>query len=519
MAIPTTEKPDTSLHGPNLILDVENFGPIAEAKNIEFKPMTVFVGPSNTGKTYLAMLMHALLRARHEAVPPQSNLDPIRELGFSYIETESLQRFTVNLQEIISKLEPSSTRFPENATLHIGIGSFAKDSRDFLHRFVNETIRMTAARFEIFIQRYFEIESLQALSNRSSRRFHHPSISWSDTTKRLRLSLDENLASFEVADTFFGIGSDLETTLRHHPVDEVPEIYREVLKSVTNYTLTVLDHLVYSHYVPTGRSGIMNSRHLLAAQLTARDQDYYLLARDFLSSLVAIRGIRSKPVFSSRRFTPVKFSFGTNMNIERVASVIEDSVLKGRIGVEETEGITEFFFVEGQNRLPTTSASSMVTDLAPLVLFIRHFAQIGDLLIIDEPEAHLHPEAQQQMAAALAFMVRSGLRVLITTHSHYMVEQLSAFVNASKLDETARKQALSLEGALGEEDIYLNEDETAVYSFGFSEEHGGSVVKEIFMGEEYEYGPDDHSDATVRQFNRLQRVLEARETAESNGMD
>ena len=72
---------------------------------------------------------------------------------------------------------------------------------------------------------------------------------------------------------------------------------------------------------------------------------------------------------------------------------------------------------------------------------------------------------------------------------------------------------------MGKEDIYLNEDETAVYSFAFSEEHSGSVVKEIFMGEEYEYGPDDHSDATVDQFNRLQRVLEARETAESNGVD
>ena len=59
------EEPKTdTLHGPNLILDVENFGPIAEAKNIEFKPMTVFVGPSNTGKTYLAMLMHSVLKAR-----------------------------------------------------------------------------------------------------------------------------------------------------------------------------------------------------------------------------------------------------------------------------------------------------------------------------------------------------------------------------------------------------------------------------------------------------------------------
>ena len=67
---------DTPLHGPNLILDVENFGPIAEAKNIEFKPMTVFVGPSNTGKTYLAMLLHAFSQAMNNTGFPY--IFPIR---------------------------------------------------------------------------------------------------------------------------------------------------------------------------------------------------------------------------------------------------------------------------------------------------------------------------------------------------------------------------------------------------------------------------------------------------------
>ena len=38
---------------------VENFGPIAEA-NIDLRPLTVFVGPSNTGKTYFATLVYAL---------------------------------------------------------------------------------------------------------------------------------------------------------------------------------------------------------------------------------------------------------------------------------------------------------------------------------------------------------------------------------------------------------------------------------------------------------------------------
>ena len=45
----------------NYSLEVENFGPIVSA-NVEFRPLTVFVGPSNTGKSYLAILVYALHR-------------------------------------------------------------------------------------------------------------------------------------------------------------------------------------------------------------------------------------------------------------------------------------------------------------------------------------------------------------------------------------------------------------------------------------------------------------------------
>ena len=45
-----------------LELTVSNFGPIAEA-SIELRPMSVFVGPSNTGKSYMAALVYALHRS------------------------------------------------------------------------------------------------------------------------------------------------------------------------------------------------------------------------------------------------------------------------------------------------------------------------------------------------------------------------------------------------------------------------------------------------------------------------
>jgi len=46
---------------PKVEISVRNFGPIAEA-DLDLRPLTVFVGPSNTGKTYLSVLIYALQR-------------------------------------------------------------------------------------------------------------------------------------------------------------------------------------------------------------------------------------------------------------------------------------------------------------------------------------------------------------------------------------------------------------------------------------------------------------------------
>ena len=43
----------------NVHVNVQNFGPIEKAE-IDLRPLTVFVGESNTGKTYLAALIYAL---------------------------------------------------------------------------------------------------------------------------------------------------------------------------------------------------------------------------------------------------------------------------------------------------------------------------------------------------------------------------------------------------------------------------------------------------------------------------
>lgn len=55
------------------------------------------------------------------------------------------------------------------------------------------------------------------------------------------------------------------------------------------------------------------------------------------------------------------------------------------------------------------------------------FLHNKNILIIDEPENHLHPEWQIAYAKVLIKLVKNGIRVLINTHSPYMIQAIKKF--------------------------------------------------------------------------------------------
>ena len=48
-------------------------------------------------------------------------------------------------------------------------------------------------------------------------------------------------------------------------------------------------------------------------------------------------------------------------------------------------------------------------------------AKPGDTLIIEQPELHLHPRAQAELADLFIAMARNGTRFLIETHSEHLI--------------------------------------------------------------------------------------------------
>jgi energy-coupling factor transporter ATP-binding protein EcfA2 len=95
-------------------------------------------------------------------------------------------------------------------------------------------------------------------------------------------------------------------------------------------------------------------------------------------------------------------------------------------------------------RLSMVESSGAVRALLNIGCYIRHTAKKDDLLIMEEPESNLHPENQCRIARLLARLVNSGIKVLITTHSDYIVRELNTLVmlNADKphLKKIAREE-------------------------------------------------------------------------------
>lgn len=133
--------------------------------------------------------------------------------------------------------------------------------------------------------------------------------------------------------------------------------------------------------------------------------------------------------------------------------------------------------------------SSAVVEFAPLVLLLRHAVRPGDLLIIEEPEAHLHPAAQSQLAFTFARLVRAGVRVVVTTHSVWFLQQIGNLIREGELAGLGEK--------VSEPQSFLKKREVGVWRF-----QKGSPVEEIKYNSVDGIEPPEYLDVAEGLYNR-----------------
>ncbi len=220
-------------------------------------------------------------------------------------------------------------------------------------------------------------------------------------------------------------------------------------------------------YLPADRTGTTRLHNVVVGALidgapmagpypTARTPTLTGVLTDFLQQLIEIGRSRSP----HQTYRP---DFGGD---------IEKDILGGKVLVDSSTHFDypRFTYVPHgwMDDLALSNASSIVSELAPLVLHLRHWIKPDNVLIIEEPEAHLHPAMQVAFTRQLASLVTAGIRVIVTTHSEWSLEELSNIVRRSKLSRAE----------IGD-DVALHPDCVGVWLFEPKLRTNGSIVKEI----------------------------------------
>lgn len=106
-------------------------------------------------------------------------------------------------------------------------------------------------------------------------------------------------------------------------------------------------------------------------------------------------------------------------------------------------------------------------------------AKPGALIMVENPEAHLHPEGQAKLAELMCLVAQRGIQVVVETHSDHIIN--GVLVNCKRFEK---------------EGCGIDRENVSIYYFGGQDENHAVIYKEIkLLSEgEIEYQPKGFFD-------------------------
>ena len=462
-----------------LTVSVQNFGPIAQA-TVNVRPLTIFAGRSNTGKTYLSKLIYAIHKAFFGF--PQIPFVRSHYFPFSFIEPKD------SLIPALKDLQQTNNKHTDirNHIFDIYNDNLPKNKNQILIEIAQcfGTTDILTMRRHHSIKKNFKIE---ASCQGTSMEIWGLSIGFKKKAVSVNLSFNPN--AFEISDSLYEeLASKIENQINLTSSNSEDGFLDY---SSFGFEDLILE-LAYpdsggrqdSYFLPANRGGILESHKFVAdfwlSQIPSLGlkhspalQPLPRISVDFIRTMLMTEG--HYQTFSGK---PGYKKFGL---LDSVAEFIEDELIGGKLQANTSTEIAypvfEYVPSNAKRSLKLDAASSMVSELAPMIVIARFHLEPYDLLIIEEPEAHLYPGALPLIAKCLAKLVRNNVRVLITTHSDWLLKSLRNLILEGDLIELGVSDQDKSNGN------YLLRSEVGAWEFSASREFDGTKVKEIKFDE------------------------------------
>lgn len=394
---------------------VENFGKIAEAE-VTISPLMCFVGDNNSGKSYLMSLLWGILTIGKDIFPKMPSEAKV------YKRCEDWLRNTKNEDMILTD--------------------------EVIDMYVSWFNELLFTNKKLLLKRIFSYDvEAEKIEIKDYKRNNKIEIKWEEQAERY--SASKTYLKFPKQEVY-----SKEQLLRMNAYICWNILMYGIAEPL--YTPVVKGRRTGEPvYLPASRTGFMLTysqlieNSLQVSYSPTMEEDTSVLTLPYIDFLQLITKFETKSKQNKKNEPVVRF--------------IEENMTKGNVSTKKDIMPVIKYRPYGMSReIPLYLSSSIVTEISPLLLLFKSDINFKTL-IIEEPEAHLHPELQQAMARLIVNIVNSDTPVWITTHSDTILQHIN---NMIKLKNHPHCTELMNEYSYNKKDL-LDRKDVSMYQFGY----------------------------------------------------
>ena len=447
-------------------MKIKNFGMVKKI-NIDIAPLTIFVGQNSSGKSSIAKLIHCF------NLNSKTNNITYKLILNEFINESNKKIFQKTLNEFKQYLKTKPT---------LNSDSFKISLDEFKQVFIEGIERYFSQTFENILIKQFD-ENLDDLINLDEHYFKitlnnkfkiikNKSESLSFNTDTLNITIEDIIKIESNEET---VNININSLVFTNEKNLFTMIYRLLIDSIFNEIL-----LYNSHYIPAERTEFINDKKLLNQKIKGQIE-LSKNQEDILANIYNI-DVYKKSIF-----------YDLACQAEKELHDI-DTIIK-------YNGIfNEIHYLKSNKEISPKILSTSTTEMSIIILYLKYLLKKEDLLIIEEPEAHIHPKNQRILIKYLVKAVNMGLKVLFTTHSDYIIDQINNYIGLNKIKESTLKE-------MGyDNDTKLTPSQLNIYHFKICSKNSVHVEKvkienDGFIDENFSQINDELYDETLKIIN------------------
>ena len=388
-----------------MILNVRNWGAVSKVSIDTEKPLIIMCGPNSTGKTYASYLLYSIFSQfvrSFDCVLNYLDCSLPEDVEKEILNDGFFQLKKSHVELMLNKLSDSMKN-----DLISSIFAISEDVRKKLFRYFSLDIEFSECEFKNIVS--------EARSD-----------SWIIGRKRIDLEKepDSKVIRVHISQKDDNDANEISS------ISDIP--YLE--KLICSFLLSIaFGNSGYSRMLTVERNSVYTfSKELSLNRSYGKEELQTLMRPDELRSLQRYPMAITDSLMIATDLQQIQKKRGY---FYEYASRLEENLLKGNIEINEN-GAVEFIpttRTKTERHLPIQMTSSIVKTLSSLILYLKHLARKNDLLIIDEPEMNLHPDNQILLVRIFAELINKGLRIVISTHSDYIIREFNNMIMAKEI--------------------------------------------------------------------------------------